>query len=75
LPRPEEREPSREIESLPMPEEVPPRAPAPEEVMDPAAEGTIERPKQRGWSWPFKKPGTAEKRKPSKAPAAAVSFR
>jgi hypothetical protein len=73
LPRPEERDPSREIESLPTPGLEPPPAPSPE-AMDGAAKNTIEKPKQKGWSWPFKKSGTAEKSKPAKTPAAVVAF-
>ncbi len=72
-PRPEERLPSREIESLPTPGLEPPQPPTPE-AMDEAAHDTTAKPKQKGWSWPFKKPGTAEKSKPAKAPAAVVSF-
>jgi hypothetical protein len=74
IPRPREEDPSRELESLPLPGQEPEPAPGPE-AEDEAAKETTEKPKQKGWSWPFKKSGTAEKRKPSKAPAAVVKFK
>ena len=51
LPRPSERQPSREIESLPQPEPAP--APMPEKAMDEAAKENDSNRKTKGWSWPF----------------------
>jgi hypothetical protein len=68
--RPSERQPEREIESLPVPTEP---APAPEE-RDEAADEERARPKQKGWSWPFQRAGTVENRKPTKPRAATVQF-
>ena len=70
-PRPEEREPSREIESLPVPE--PPAAPAPADAMDQATHQNGSKRKSRGW--PFKKSGTADNPKRAKPPTGVVKFR
>ncbi|HWB09440.1 MAG TPA: hypothetical protein VG826_09460 [Pirellulales bacterium] len=75
IPRPQEEERSREIEALPAPGEEPPPAPAPDEVMDGTAKETTKKAKQKGWSWPFKKSGTAEAPRRSKTPAAVVKFK
>ena len=73
IPRPSEREPSREIESLPQPESAP--APAPEQPMDEAASEKTSKAKPQGWSWPFKKSGTADSSKRGKQPTGVVKFK
>jgi hypothetical protein len=65
--RPSERQPSREMESLPEPEPGP--VPALEEPMDEAADEPTSNRRTKGKSWPFKKPAAAQRARPARSAA------
>ncbi|HVA44937.1 MAG TPA: hypothetical protein VNH11_01000 [Pirellulales bacterium] len=54
IPRPEERQPSREIERLPLPDGENPPEPPGEATLDEAANDGPAKPKKKGWPWPIK---------------------
>jgi hypothetical protein len=73
VPRPEERQPGRDIESLPAPEREP--APGPDEARNDSASDKMAAAKKKGWLWSFKKPAIVDNPKKAAQHAGVVAFR